>query len=67
MIILVYKKAYFNANDLDFYASNVIVSLLYEFNNVFIEEIPSGLPLIRRIEHQIDLVPRATIPNRPAY
>ena len=57
MIILVYKKAYFNANDLDFYASNVIVSLLYEFNNVFIEEIPSGLPLIRRIEHQIDLVP----------
>jgi hypothetical protein len=67
MIILVYKKAYFNANDLDFYASNVIVSLLYEFNNVFIEEIPSGLPLIRRIEHQIDLVHRATIPNRPAY
>jgi hypothetical protein len=63
MIILVYKKAYFNANNLDFYASNVIVSLLYEFNNVFIEEIPSGLLLIRRIEHQIDLVPRATIPN----
>jgi hypothetical protein len=57
MIILVYKKAYFNANNLDFYASNVIVSLLYEFNNVFIEEIPSGLLLIRRIEHQIDLVP----------
>ena len=67
MIILVYKKAYFNANDLDFYASNVIVSLLYEFNNVFIEDIPSGLLLIRRIEHQIDLVPKATIPNRPAY
>jgi hypothetical protein len=67
MIILVYKKAYFNANDLDFYASNVIVSLLYEFNNVFIEEIPSGLPLIRRIEHQIDLVPKATIPNRLPY
>jgi hypothetical protein len=67
MIILVYKKAYFNANNLDFYASNVIVSLLYEFNNVFIEEIPSGLLLIRRIEHQIDLVPKATIPNRLAY
>jgi hypothetical protein len=67
MIILVYKKAYFNANDLDFYASNVIVSLLYEFNNVFIEDIPSGLLLIRRIEHQIDLVPKATIPNRLPY
>ena len=44
-----------------------IVSLLQEFEDVFPEEIPNGLPPIRGIEHQIDFVPGATIPNRPAY
>ncbi|XP_051138119.1 uncharacterized protein LOC127256259 [Andrographis paniculata] len=31
------------------------------------EELPQGLPPIRRIEHQIDFVPSASIPNRPTY
>ncbi|PKI47137.1 hypothetical protein CRG98_032479 [Punica granatum] len=38
-----------------------------EYENVFPEETPHGLPPIRGIEHQIDFVPDATIPNRPAY
>ena len=41
--------------------------LLQEFKDVFPEEIPSGLPPIKGIEHQIDLVLGASIPNKPAY
>uniref|UniRef100_A0A2N9H3G2 CCHC-type domain-containing protein n=1 Tax=Fagus sylvatica TaxID=28930 RepID=A0A2N9H3G2_FAGSY len=38
-----------------------------EYEDVFPNDVPSGLPPIRSIEHQIDFVPGATIPNRPAY
>ncbi|XP_062164968.1 uncharacterized protein LOC133871554 [Alnus glutinosa] len=38
-----------------------------EFEDVFLEEISSGLPPIRGIEHQIVFIPGAVIPNRPAY
>ncbi|PKI60623.1 hypothetical protein CRG98_018973, partial [Punica granatum] len=38
-----------------------------EYEDVFPEETPHGLPPIRGIEHQIDFVPDVTIPNRPAY
>src|SRR3954463_12989319 len=44
-----------------------IISLLQEFTDVFPEEIPHGLPPLRGIEHQIDFVPGASIPNKPAY
>ena len=66
-IVLLYKEALFNTNQLDTYLPSSIVSLLQEFEDVFPEEIPNGLPPIRGIEHQIDFVPSATIPNRPAY
>ena len=34
---------------------------------MFPNDVPSELPPIRGIEHQIDFVPSATIPNQPAY
>ncbi|PKI79454.1 hypothetical protein CRG98_000145 [Punica granatum] len=39
----------------------------HEYEDVFPEETPHGLPPIRGIEYQIDFVSDATIPNRSAY
>ena len=67
MIVLLYKEACFSANEINSSLPSVVVSLLQDFNEVFPEEMPIGLPPIRGIEHQIDFVPGAPIPNRPAY
>ena len=63
IIVLVHKKAYFNTNDLDYVVSSVAISLLQEFDDVFLKDIPNGLPPLRGIKHQIDFVFGVTIPN----
>jgi hypothetical protein len=45
----------------------VATNLLQEYEDIFPSEIPPGLPPMRGIEHQIDLIPGATLPNRAAY
>jgi hypothetical protein len=44
-----------------------ITNLLQEFKDVFPAEIPPGLSPLRGIEHQIDLILGASLPNRAAY
>jgi len=67
MIFLLYKESYLNLDETNQSLPSLAVSLLQEFDYVFPEDMPSGLPPIRGIEHQIDFIPRAVIPNRPAY
>ena len=67
MILLVFKESYLNTDETNQSLPSMAVSLLQVFDDVFPKEVPSGLPPIRGIEHQIDFVPGAVIPNRPAY
>ncbi|XP_074278615.1 uncharacterized protein LOC141602208 [Silene latifolia] len=44
-----------------------VAPLIQRFQEVFPDELPSGLPPLRGIEHHIDLVPGSVLPNKPAY
>ena len=51
MIVLLYKEAFLNTNEFDPTLPSLITSLLQEHEDVFPEETPHGLPLIRGIVH----------------
>ena len=41
--------------------------LLLEFTHVFPKDIPHGLPSQRTMQHHLDIIPKAILPNKPAY
>ena len=45
----------------------VFSNLLQEFKDVFPDELPPGLPPLRGIEHRIDLILGAPLPNKAPY
>ncbi|XP_019059089.1 PREDICTED: uncharacterized protein LOC104822532 [Tarenaya hassleriana] len=67
IIVLLYKEALSNLNDFSSSLPSVLQDVLQEYKDVFPKDIPRELPAIRGIEHQIDFVPGASIPNKPAY
>jgi hypothetical protein len=44
-----------------------IQQLLEEFVDIVVDKLPRSLPPIRSISHYIDLIPRASLPNKAAY
>ena len=44
-----------------------VANVLQDFEDVFPDAVPAGLPPLRGIEHQIDLIPGASLPNRAPY
>ena len=45
----------------------VLSSLLQKFQDDFPDELPPGLPALQGIEHRIDLIPGAPLPNKAPY
>ena len=65
--VLLYKDNFLSTNDIPSTLSSVVFYVLQDYKDVFPEEVPPGLPPKRGIEHQIDLVPCASLPNRAPY
>ncbi|XP_024009447.1 uncharacterized protein LOC112084529 [Eutrema salsugineum] len=66
-VLLMMFKECLSAGLGDFEIPLEVQAILNKFKDVFPEEIPPGLPPLRGIEHQIDLVPGSALPNKPAY
>jgi hypothetical protein len=61
------RQVLFSLDDITTPLPRAITNLLQEFKDVFSTEIPPGLPPLSGIEHQINLIPRQTLPNHAAY
>lgn len=65
-LLLIYKESLLASSSFDLAPEipSEFLGILQDYSDVFPEENPKGLPPVRGIEHQIDLVPGASLPNR---
>ena len=57
------KEALFSFEDAPSSLPPAVTNILQEFADVFPQDVPLGLPPIRGIEHQIDLIPGHRYPT----
>jgi hypothetical protein len=65
-LVLMYKGEILVSNDMNHLPFGVC-SVLQDFGDVFLDKVPTGLPPLRGIEHQIYFILGATLPNRARY
>ena len=53
-----YKKNYFPIE---------IQDMLSDYNDIIVDDLPNDLPPVRSINHRINLIPGATLPNKETY
>ena len=44
-----------------------VANMLEEFSDIVSDNVPNGLTPMRKISHQMDLVPRASFPNKAVH
>jgi hypothetical protein len=64
---LICKDALISLRDMQQSLPPIVANILKEYADVFPSEVPAGLPPLRGIEHQIDLIPGASLLNRASY
>jgi hypothetical protein len=64
---IVCKEVLFSFEDMPPSLPLAVANLLQEYMDVFPQDVLPGLPPIRGIEHQIDLIPGASLPNHAPY
>jgi hypothetical protein len=64
---LICKDALILLHDFQQSLPPIVADILQEYADVFPSEVPAGLPPLQGIEHQIDLIPGASLPSRDPY
>jgi hypothetical protein len=64
---IVCKEVLFSFEEVLHSLPPAVANILQEYVDVFPQDVPLGLPPIHKIEHQIGLIPGASLPNRVPY
>jgi hypothetical protein len=64
---LICKDALISLHDIQQLLPPIVANILQEYADVFPSDVPAGLPPLRGIEPQINLIPSASLSNHAPY